>query len=115
MQELYDNLMALIDPNEKAKFYYKDFVSPFGKTYRIFSYQYVSYEDWLKPGALDCRGIMFELVDDKPVNITARPMKKFFNVGELKIDINKLCNILIRNGELSQDVYDRAIEKDKSK
>lgn len=113
MQELFDNLMNLINEKEKVKFFYKDFVSPFGKTYRIFSYQFATYEDWLKPDALYCRGIMFEIEDEKPVQIVARPMEKFFNIGELNIDINKLCNILIRNGELSQDVYDRVIGKNK--
>lgn len=88
MQELFDNLMNLINDKEKAKFFYKDFVSPFGKTYRIFSYQFATYEDWLKPDALYCRGIMFEIEDEKPVQIVARPMEKFFNLGENPLTMN---------------------------
>lgn len=90
MIELYDNLMKLCAESEKGKFFYTDFVSPFETKFRIFSYNYASYSDWLLDDALECRGIMFEMDDDGPVRIAARPMEKFFNLGEnpLTMDIN---------------------------
>src|SRR5699024_414077 len=76
--------------SEKGKFFYTDFVSPFETKFRIFSYNYASYSDWLLDDALECRGIMFEMDADGPVRIAARPMEKFFNLGEnpLTMDIN---------------------------
>lgn len=90
MIELYDNLMKLCAESEKGKFFYTDFVSPFETKFRIFSYNYASYSDWLLDDALECRGIMFEMDADGPVRIAARPMEKFFNLGEnpLTMDIN---------------------------
>lgn len=90
MIELYDNLMKLCAESDKGKFFYTDFVSPFETKFRIFSYNYASYSDWLLDDALECRGIMFEMDADGPVRIAARPMEKFFNLGEnpLTMDIN---------------------------
>lgn len=90
MIELYDNLMKLCAESEKGKFFYTDFVSPFETKFRIFSYNYASYSDWLLDDALECRGIMFEMDDNGPVRIAARPMEKFFNLDEnpLTMDIN---------------------------
>lgn len=82
MIELYDNLMKLCAESDKGKFFYTDFVSPFETKFRIFSYNYASYSDWLLDDALECRGIMFEMDDNGPVRIAARPMEKFFNLGE---------------------------------
>lgn len=83
MNELFKNLMALIDPDDISKFFFKDFKTQLGTKCRIFSYNYASYSDWLKPGALEARGIMFELdAKDQPVRIMARPMEKFFNLEE---------------------------------
>ncbi len=90
MIELYDNLMKLCAESEKGKFFYTDFVSPFETKFRIFSYNYASYSDWLLDDALECRGIMFEMDDNGPVRIAARPMEKFFNLGEnpMTMDLN---------------------------
>lgn len=82
MKELFTNLMNLCANCEKGKFFFKDVQSPFGHTFRIFSYNYASYTDWLEPDALECRGIMFEMEGETPVRIVARPMEKFFNLNE---------------------------------
>lgn len=81
MQKLFSNLMNLCD-EDRTKFYYTDVKLSIYKTARIFNYNYASYSDWLKPGALECRGIMFEIEDGEPVRILSRPMEKFFNLNE---------------------------------
>lgn len=81
MLELYDNLMA-VTARDKTKFFYKDVQSALGTTFRVFSYHLASYTDWLEDGALECRGIMFEMDADGPVRIASRPMEKFFNLNE---------------------------------
>lgn len=79
--ELYNNLMQLVD-NDEA-FFYKDFP---GRTYtmRIFNYRLASYQQFLEPGALECRGIMFSVDPNtgEMVDIVSRPMEKFFNIHE---------------------------------
>lgn len=80
--------MALTSKNDFSKFYFKDFTTKFGTNVRIFGYNYASYSDWLKDDAIECRGIMFEMVDGKPVKILARPMEKFFNLNENPITEN---------------------------
>lgn len=96
MIELYNNLMKLC---ESKSFFFKDEVV-YGSTIRIFGYRYCSYEDWLKPGAIECRGIAFEL-DNKdlfPIRIACRPMEKFFNLNEndftRNIDPSKIVRIM---------------------
>ena len=103
MKELFDNLMALQDPNDISKFFYKDVVTQPGTKCRIFSYNYAAYSDWLLPGALESRGIMFELdANNQPVRVMARPMEKFFNFHNRQltktiIQRNYILNHLIQN------------------
>ena len=82
-QQLYDNLMSLVETNEA--FYYKDFIKS-GAVYRILNYRLASYTDFLQPGALECRGIMFEVEhegrDAKGLRLVSLPMEKFFNLNE---------------------------------
>lgn len=78
MTKLYDNLMKLCNEDEKS-FYFKDFVTSMHTNVRIFNYRFASYSDWIKPDALEARGIMFNQ-DTK--EIMCRPMEKFFNVNE---------------------------------
>lgn len=87
MIELYDNLMALCASCEASKFFFKD-LSSAGTKYRVFSYHYASYSDWLLDGAMECRGIMFEMDEDGPVRIASRPMEKFFNLNENPLTMN---------------------------
>lgn len=120
MENLYANLMALIVPNDFSKFFYKDFVTPFGTTVRIFSYNYASYEDWLKDGALECRGIMFEMKNGEPVRIMSRPMEKFFNLDETpftqNLDLSTIDHFMSKeDGSLISTYHDNGVLQVKSK
>lgn len=112
-QELYQNLMALTVSGDM--FYFQDFALD-GLIYRIFNYRLSSYSDFLKPDALECRGIMFE-VDSigTSIRLVSRPMSKFFNIDEnpftMGLDLSKvdtielkadgsLISTFIHNGEL---------------
>lgn len=88
VNELFNNLMNLCATTDESKFFFKDFTTRAGNTARIFSYNYASYTDWCLPDALECRGIMFLMRGEKPVRIMARPMEKFFNLGETPFTMN---------------------------
>ena len=98
MIELYDNLMAVCNKTEASKFFYKDVTGRYGTKFRIFSYHYASYSDWLLDGALEARGIMFEMDDNGPVRIASRPMEKFFNLNEnplsMNLDLSKIQYVM---------------------
>ena len=82
IKSLFDNLMNLCSDDNNT-FFFVDTTSSMQSKFRIFSYYIASYSEWLKPDALECRGIMFELDDNNnPVRIAARPPKKFFNLFE---------------------------------
>ena len=102
--KLYNELLELTGTNEA--FFFKDQVLD-DITYRVFAYRLASYSDFLLPSALECRGIMFEMKDGNPIRLAAMPMEKFFNDGEVNEDINTLVTILIKQGRLSEDVYQR--------
>jgi len=77
-QQLYDNLMQLVNTNEA--FYYIDHV--LNETlYRVFTYRLASYTDFLSPDALECRGHMFRL-DSDGAELVSLPLEKFFNLHE---------------------------------
>jgi RNA ligase len=80
-QQLFDALVQLTLEGET--FYAQDFQLD-SSVYRIFNYRLSSYSDFLRPSALECRGIMFELdVENLCVKrLAARPMQKFFNLNE---------------------------------
>lgn len=97
--QLYANLVTLTQTNEA--FYYQDFVLE-GTTYRIFNYRLASYTDFQLPGALECRGIMFEMATDHNGAVYAKrlaslPMEKFFNLHEnpmtMDLDLTKVVSI----------------------
>jgi T4 RnlA family RNA ligase len=121
MKELFDNLMALQDPNDISKFFYKDVVTQPGTKCRIFSYNYAAYSDWLLPGALESRGIMFELdANDQPVRVMARPMEKFFNLEEnpftMDLDLSQLEYAMTKaDGSLISTYVDQGYLYTKSK
>ena len=77
-QELYDNLMAVC---EREAFFYKDFFNG-GHNFRIFNYRLGSYTDFMIPGALEARGIMFKMAGSNPFSLASLPMEKFFNLNE---------------------------------
>lgn len=88
--------MALVNPNDQSKFFYRDFTTLMGTKARVFSYNYASYTDWLQEGALECRGILFEVDQDgNAVRIMSRPMEKFFNLNEtpftMNLDLSKVA------------------------
>ncbi|MGI0075787.1 MAG: hypothetical protein ACREAU_00080 [Nitrosopumilaceae archaeon] len=93
--DLYNNLIELTSKNEA--FYFKDFVLG-EKTYRIFNYRLASYSDFLNPGALEARGIMFEINDDTPFHLASYPPSKFFNWVEIspiqKLDPNDIVDVM---------------------
>lgn len=76
---LYAQLLDLTKSNEA--FYFQDFYLD-DKTYRIFNYRLASYTDFLKPGAIECRGVMYEVNGEEPVRLASLPMEKFFNLNE---------------------------------
>jgi RNA ligase len=119
-QKLYADLIALTQANEA--FYFQDFELD-GKTYRIFNYRLASYTDFQLPGALECRGVMFELettagldyVATSAVRLASLTMEKFFNLNEnpmtMNLDLSKvvaieekvdgsLMSTYLHNGEL---------------
>lgn len=110
--ELYENLMALCAKSEAFSF--KDFKLD-TRTYRIFTYRLASYSDFLNPGALECRGAMFEINDFfgeiVPENLASLPPHKFFNWEEVSSDINTLAEALIKQGRLTREVYEQAKRK----
>jgi len=79
---LFGQLMNLSE-NDDTPFFHID-QEKHGDIYRIFSYHFTDKDSWLLPGALESRGITFEIdVTGNPIRIAARPMQKFFNQGEV--------------------------------
>lgn len=68
----YRQLIDLVENSEC--FYYKDFEYA-NSVYHIFNYQLASYTEFLLPGALECRGVMFEMNstahDAEPIRLAA--------------------------------------------
>jgi len=77
--DLYNNLYNL-SKNNKA-FYFTDSEIN-GHHFRIFLYRIASYEDFCKKGALESRGITFEMDGESAVRVSSLPMQKFFNINE---------------------------------
>jgi RNA ligase len=94
--ELYENLMKLCASTEA--FYYQDFNLD-NSTMRIFNYRLASYTDFLAPGAIECRGIMYEVdsASNEPIHLASLPMHKFFNYREnpltMDLDLTKIKTI----------------------
>lgn len=104
-QKLYQNLMALTSSGDT--FYFQDFVLD-ESMYRVFNYRLSSYSDFLKPDAMECRGIMFEVQLDEtqsqsdwiPIRLASRPMIKFFNLSEnpmtMGLDLSKVDTVELK-------------------
>lgn len=93
--QLFSDLMSLVNLNEA--FYFQDFNLE-GKTYRIFNYRLASYTDFLQPGAMQCRGTMFEVSSDgQLIGLAALPMEKFFNLNEnpmtMDLDLSRVIEV----------------------
>ena len=95
-QELYNNLMILVDQPEAA-FYYVD-QEHNGHLYRIFSYRLASYADFCQPSAREARGCMFEIDQGgTALRIASQTPSKFFNYKEnpfvMELDFSSLESI----------------------
>jgi len=88
---LYDELMELIHAPD-SPFYIVEHQME-GVTFRVFNYRLASYSDFLKPSALEARGIMFEMEDGRMKRLASLPPRKFFNFKEnplvMDIDFSK--------------------------
>lgn len=90
---LFTQLMALASQSEA--FFHQDHVGEDGCTYRIFLYRLGSYTDFLLPGAIESRGIMYRHnVENAVWELVSRPMTKFFNWKEnpftMDVDLTKI-------------------------
>lgn len=96
MKNLYKKLIELID--NKA-FFYKDLILD-DQIYRIFNYRFASYTDFLAPGALECRGHVFNITNKNNIKLICLPPTKFFNLNEnpstIDIDFSILKNITLK-------------------
>jgi RNA ligase len=86
---LYKTLIALV--NEDESFYCKEMVLE-DQLYNIFNYRLASWTQFQKPGALDCRGTMFNVTDVNNPVLVSLPPQKFFNYEEGITD-HTLCTV----------------------
>lgn len=85
-QKTYKELMELVKEDEA--FFFKDFPLQ-DKLYRIFDYYLASWTSFQKPGALNCRGITFEVSNPNNIALVSLPPAKFFNYEEGGVDHTK--------------------------
>lgn len=78
-KKLYEDIEALVKKDEA--FFSKDFTLE-DKVYRIYNYRLASWTIFQSPGALDARGIMFDITDPSNVTLVSLPPQKFFNYEE---------------------------------
>lgn len=75
----YNDLIQLVKEDEF--FHFKDFTLK-DNVYRIFNYRLASWTSFSKPGALNCRGIMFDITNENEIKLVSLPPEKFFNYEE---------------------------------
>ena len=85
-EKLYNDLTQLIK-NDEA-FFAKDFFLE-DRTYKIFNYRLASWTSFQSPGAMDSRGIMFDVTNPEKVVLVSSPPQKFFNYEEGGVDHTK--------------------------
>lgn len=118
VNKLYDDLMALC--KESDSFYYVDHEKSGNTWLRVFTYRLASYSDFLKPGAMEARGIMFEVQNfsgiegyERPTCIKSRPPAKFFNIGEnpltLELDYTRVKHSVIKEDGSLISTFSEAI------
>lgn len=88
-QQLFKDLMELVARDES--FFFKDFPLE-DKVYRIFNYNLASWTSFQQPGAMDCRGAMFEVSDINNPVLASLPPQKFFNYEEGGVD-HSICKL----------------------
>lgn len=110
-EKTYVELVDLINKNDS--FFFKDFELD-GKKYRIFNYRLATWSLFLEPSALNCRGTMFDVTDEKNVKLVSLPPEKFFNYeeggvdhtsGKLGVKMNKLDGSLISTYIHNEELY----------
>lgn len=82
-KQLFADLMNLTSDSES--FFFKDFKLD-SETYRIFNYRLASWTEFQKPGAIDARGIMFNVTSPGAEFVVSMPPQKFFNYEEGGVD-----------------------------
>lgn len=97
---LHSDLIALCDGTRSEAFFYRDIQKDF-TWYRVFAYHLASYTDFTHPSALEARGVLFQLDDNKaPVALVCLPPQKFFNLFEnpftIGLDPNSLVGLMTK-------------------
>lgn len=98
-QQLFVQLEQLVAANEA--FYRQEFVLD-NVRYWIYNYRLASYTDFLAPGALEARGIMYEVDDQgRATRLASMPMRKFFNRNEnpftMNVDLSEIEAIEVKS------------------
>lgn len=88
-QQLFKDLIELVSRDES--FFFKDFPLE-DKVYRIFNYNLASWTSFQQPGAMDCRGVMFEVSDINNPVLASLPPQKFFNYEEGGVN-HSICKL----------------------
>jgi T4 RnlA family RNA ligase len=115
---LFSNLEAIVASSEA--FYRQEFTKN-GSRFWIYNYRLASYTDFLQPGALECRGVMFEVdAEGKAIRLAALPFPKFFNYCEnpftTGLDLSKVDSVELKaDGSLISTWVDSAGLQFKSK
>lgn len=79
-QQLFIDLTTLLVDSDT---FFKQEFELDGKLYWIFNYRLSTYTEFLKPSAVECRGIMFEVNSTgKAIRLASLPMSKFWNLNE---------------------------------
>lgn len=81
-----------------------------GQLFRVFSYRLASWTEFQLPGALDARGVMYDITDASKPKLVCLPQQKFFNYSEGNVDHNQAKVVLImdkRDGSLISSYIDR--------
>lgn len=91
ISQLYDDLMALC-AQQGSGFLFKDYLLD-NRQVRVFDYRLVSYSDFKRPNAENCRGTMFEIhADGSMKTLLCLPMPKFHGLGDcpdtMKLDLS---------------------------
>lgn len=88
LDNLYNDLCALVSEDSHFGFVLRD-IKLDDKIYRVFDYGLVSWSDFQKPNAVNCRGTMFDITDKNNPTLVCLPPPKFFNYEEGQIDHTK--------------------------
>lgn len=89
--------MALVETNEAFYFADRELDT---QTYRLFNYRLASYTNFLLPGAVESRGIMFNVTDPEAIELVSMPMEKFWNLNEnpstMNLDLSTVVSVELK-------------------